>query len=329
MDNMVIFLLSLVFIVLLGLIGVVIWLAVHMPRQSSGEQMANLSGKIDAIQKQVESNLQAVTDQVKIFGDVKQTLGKVTEATDRVLKLGEDVSKLGAILDAPNRRGGFGEILLDNLLYQALPGKYYQLQYAFRDNTRVDAAILLGEKILPIDAKFPMENFEEKPSPEGEVQPKSRGNFGRAVKGRIDETAEYIRPDEKTFEFAMMYIPAENIYYEVVSNADLFNYAMQRHVIPVSPNSFFAYLQVVVYGLRGMQIEENARIILNRLSTLKLSLGEVERNYDTLGTHITNTQSKYNDLGKKLGRFSSQLSDVVVEVLPDDTNPTALPKSED
>jgi len=329
MDYLVVTLLVLVFILLLGLVGVVIWLAVRMLRQSSGEQLANLSGKMDAIQKQVESNLQAVTDQVKIFGDVKQTLGKVTEATDRVLKLGEDVNKLEAILEAPNRRGGFGEILLNNLLSQVLPEKYYKIQYSFRDNTRVDAAILLGEKVLPIDAKFPMEDLEEKPAPEGEIRPRTKGNFSRAVRGRIDETAKYIRPDEKTFEFAMMYIPAENIYYEVISNADLFNYAMQRHVIPVSPNSFFAYLQVVVYGLKGMQIEENARLILNRLSTLKLSLGEVEKNYDTLGTHIANTQSKYNDLGKKLGRFSSQLSDVVVEALPEGTSPAALPKPED
>ncbi len=326
METLVFLLLVLVFFLLLGLIGVVIWLVVRMPRNSSGEQLANLSGKIDAIQKQVESNLQAVTDQVKVFGGVKETLGKVTEASERVLKLGEDVSKLGAILEAPNRRGGFGEILLNNLLSQALPEKFYKLQYAFHDNTRVDAAILLGEKVLPIDAKFPMENFEEKPSEEVETKSKPRSNFSRAVKGRIDETAKYIRPDEKTFEFAMMYIPAENIYYEVVSNADLFNYAMQHHVIPVSPNSFFAYLQVVVYGLRGMQIEENARLILNRLSTLRLSLGEVEKNYDTLGTHITNTQSKYNDLGKKLGRFSSQLNEVVVEALPEGDNVVALPE---
>ena len=295
MESIFIILLIVVLVVLLILIGAVIWLAIRVskPIPQNNEQIANLAGKLDAIQKQVDSSLQSVTNQVTVFGEVKETLGKVTEATNRVAQLGEDINKLEAILQSPNRRGGFGEILLENLLSQVLPEKYFRMQYPFRDNTRVDAVIFLGERILPIDSKFPLYGFDGEQSNEITYQKKSKSGFIRVVKDRIDETAKYIRPAEQTFEFTMMYIPAENIYYEVISNSDLFNYAMKRRVIPVSPNSFVAYLQVVVFGLRGLQIEENAREILERISSLKIALDGVQEQYDKLGQNIVHTQSKY------------------------------------
>jgi DNA recombination protein RmuC len=323
METLIVILLAVLFLFLFVLTGAVIALAVRLPRQGSNEQIANLSGKIDAIQHQVSSNLQAVTEQVKVFGEVQQTLGKVTEATSRMVQLGEDVGKLQAILEAPSRRGGFGEVLLKNLLAQVMPEKYYRIQYAFKDNDRVDAALLLGEKVLPIDAKFPLDEVSETAPSDGAV--KSRGTFIRAVKARIDETAKYIRPDENTFEFAFIYVPSEAVYYEVVSNAELFQYAMERHVVPVSPNSFIAYLQVVVYGLRGLQIEENARLILNRLSTLKIGLGEVEKSFATLGSHLSNAKAKYDEVDGKLGRFSGKLEEVVLEGLPEGATPASLP----
>jgi DNA recombination protein RmuC len=342
MEAIFVTLLFLVLFVLLGLIGVVIWLGLKVSRPSSqnNEQIANLSGKLDAIQNQVDgslqsmsgqvaafngkldamqrhvdSSLQSVTSQVSIFGEMKETLGKVTEATNHVAQLGEDINKLENILQSPTRRGGFGEILLENLLSQIIPEKHYRLQYCFQNNTRVDAAILLGQRILPIDSKFPLYGFNGS-SPDGT---KSNGAFVRTVKSRIDETAKYILPTEQTFEFAMMYIPAENIYYEIVSNEELFNYSMQRRVIPVSPNSFIAYLQVVVFGLRGMQIEENARQILEHISSLQLSLNGVQEIYEKLGTNITHTQNKYNELGKKLEKFSGQLGHLAAETVPDES----------
>jgi DNA recombination protein RmuC len=266
MNTLLIGLLVVVLFVPMILIGVVVWLGLRVSRtnQPNNEQIANLAGKMDAIQAQVDSNLKSMATQVGVFGEVKETLGKVTAATNRVAELGEDITKLQNILQSGLKRGGFGEILLGNLLAQVLPAKHFRMQYVFRDNQRVDAAILLGERILPIDSKFPLQGFD------GESASKSV--FCRNVKDRIDETAKYIRPVEGTFEFAMMYIPAENIYYEIISNGDLFNYAMGKRVIPVSPNSFYAYLQVIVFGLHGMQIEENARLILERISSLKKDL---------------------------------------------------------
>ncbi|GAB4503163.1 MAG: hypothetical protein Fur0043_01550 [Anaerolineales bacterium] len=314
METLLILLLVAILLVLLALMGAMAWLSMRLNRPASQnlEQVAKLEGKLDAIQRQVESSLQSVTAQVSVFGEVKETLGKVTEATTRVAQLGEDITKLETILQSPNRRGGFGEILLQNLLSQILPEKNFQMQYSFEDKTRVDAAILLGERILPVDSKFPLQGFEEERS--GMAK---RSGFVRAVKDRIDETSKYIRPGERTFDFAMMYVPAENLYYEIISNNEMFDYAMQKRVIPVSPNSFFAYLQVVVYGLRGMQIEEHAQEILKSLSALRITLNGIQEHYEKLGSHINGAQTKYQELGKKLDKFSSQFDTLASETLPE------------
>jgi DNA recombination protein RmuC len=326
MESILIILLVAVLFILLILIGVVVWLALRVskPASQNNEQIANLSGKLDAIQKQVDSSLQSVTNQVAIFGEVKETLGKVTESTNRVLELSDDINKLHSILQSPLRRGGFGEIMLENLLSQVLPAKYFQMQYSFRNNTRVDAVLKLGQRILPVDSKFPLQGFDG----EASENHKTKSAFVKVVKDRIDETSKYILPTEGTFEFAMMYIPAENVYYEIISHAELFNYAMQKRVIAVSPNSFFAYLQVVVFGLRGMQIEENAREILERISSLKIALDSVQEQYEKLGTSITYTQSRHAELGRKLGKFSNQFERLAAETLPDGTAPQTLKEGE-
>jgi DNA recombination protein RmuC len=292
------------------LIGVVIWLATKLSNRggASDQAIANLSGKLDAIQKQVDGSLQSVTTQVAAFGEVKETLGQVTAATNRVAELGKDITSLQNILQAGVKRGAFGEILLENLLAQILPPKFYKMQYYFNDREHVDAAIFLGDRLLPIDSKFPLEGFE--------ADGASKAAFARSVRGRIDETAKYIRPAEHTLAFAMLYVPAENIYYDIINNPDLFQYAMGRHVIPVSPNSMFAYLQVVVFGLRGLEIEDHARMILEQLSSVKLALGQVQEQYEKLGTHIAHTQSAHADLGKKVEKVTGQLAGLASVTLP-------------
>ena len=184
METILVILLVVVVLVLFVLSGAVVWLAMRVsnPMKQNNEQIANLAGKLDAIQKQVDGSLQSVTSQVSVFGEVKESLGKVTEATNRVAKLGEDITKLESILQATNRRGGFGEILLENLLVQVLPNKHFKMQYSFQDKARVDAAILLGERILPIDSKFPLHGFDDEVSEVGTPQKKQKSLFVRAVK---------------------------------------------------------------------------------------------------------------------------------------------------
>jgi len=311
MDTLTTLLLTVLILSVWGLIAAVVWLALRSRSGPQAEHMAILQAEMRAMREQVGQNLGTMTQQVAVFGSVQEGIGKVTEATNKILELGQDITALQNILRAPKPRGGLGEILLGNLLAQVLPGEHYRLQYTFDDGTRVDAAIFLADHIVPIDSKFPLENFQRiLDAQDDKERTSARKVFIRDVRKRVDETAKYIRPDAGTFEFALMYVPAENVYYEILSAKDLFEYALEQHVIPVSPNSFFAYLNVIVFGLRGLDIEEKAHLLMGQLSRLKKDFGDVHDAYDTLGKHITNAQSKYNEVDVKLGRFGERLTDV-------------------
>ncbi len=180
--------------------------------------------------------------------------------------------------------------------------------------------------MVPIDAKFPLENFQRMLESEDDKERESaRKAFIRDVKQRVGETARYIRPDQGTFEFAMMYVPAENVYYEILTARDLFEYALEQRVIPVSPNSFFAYLNVIVFGLRGLRIEEKARLLLGHLSRLRTDFKVVEETFETLGRHITHAQSKYNEVSTQLSRFGERLDTIVAGALPSSEGQPSLP----
>jgi DNA recombination protein RmuC len=311
METLTTLLLGTLIISVWGVIAAVIWLALRGRSEREVEQIATLQAEMKALREQVSQNLGTVTQQVAVFGSVQEGIGKVTEATNQILALGQDIASLQDILRAPKPRGGLGEIMLGNLLAQVLPRERYRLQHAFDDGTRVDAAIFLTDHVVPIDAKFPLENFQRMlDAGDDRERASARKTFIRDVRKRVDETAKYIRPDAGTFEFAMMYIPAENVYYEVLNAKDLFEYALEQHVIPVSPNSFFAYLNVVVFGLRGLEIEEKARLLLGQLSRLRKDFGDIHDAFGTLGTHIAHAQGKYNELDVKLGRFGERLTDV-------------------
>jgi DNA recombination protein RmuC len=327
MDGLTVSLLGILIVLVMGLIVAVIWLAQKGRNPRDAGQIAALQAEMNALRQQVGQNLGTVTQQVAVFGTVQEGIGKVTEATNQILALGQDIAALQNILRAPKPRGGLGEILLGNLLAQVLPCERYCLQHSFSDGTRVDAAILLADHVVPIDAKFPLENFQRILSAvDDKERASARKAFVRDVGKRVDETAKYIRPDEGTFEFAMMYVPAENVYYEVLSAKDLFEYALEQHVIPVSPNSFFAYLNVVVFGLRGLEIEEKARLLLGQLSRLKKDFGDIQDTFGTLGKHIANAQSKHNEIDVKLGRFGEKLADVATgAVLPGSDEAPVLP----
>src|SRR5262245_43856921 len=201
-----------------------------------------------------------------VVGEVQGTLGKLHEATQRVAEVGREIQGLEQILKAPKVRGGLGETLLAELLGQMLPREHFHLQHGFKSGDKVDAAIAIGGRLVPVDAKFPLENFRRLlAEPDEERRRALRRAFGRDVKNRVEEIAKkYILPDEDTFDFALMYVPAENVYYEMIvkdestEDESIGAYALSRRVVPVSPNSLYAYLQVVVLGLRGLRIEAHA-----------------------------------------------------------------------
>jgi DNA recombination protein RmuC len=193
------------------------------------------------------------------------------------------------------------------------------MQYRFRDGQTVDAVIKLRGHLVPVDAKFPLESFQRLLAAEDDTARRAaRKEFDRSVKGRIDEIADkYIRPGEGTFEFALMFIPAENVYYEVIikdeslgEGGSLLAYATSRRVVPVSPNSFYAYLSTIVTGLKGMQVEERAREIQASLGQLQTDFGRLAEVFRLVGTHIGNAQKKYEEAERLAGKFEDRLQAV-------------------
>jgi DNA recombination protein RmuC len=196
-----------------------------------------------------------------------------------------------------------------------LPREHYLLQHGFRSGDKVDAAIRVGGRLVPVDAKFPLENFRRMvEEPEEERRRPLRKAFARDVKNRIEEIAKkYILPDEGTFDFALMYVPAENVYYEIIVKDDdtedgsIAAYALSRRVVPVSPNSLYAYLQVIVLGLRGLRIEANAREIQDDLIRLGGELEKVRDHMSKLGQHLGNAQKQFTDAERDLDQFEAKL----------------------
>src|SRR3990167_7952056 len=256
---------------------------------------------------------------VSIIANLQNNLGKLQEANRQIFELGKDIASLQDLLRAPKFRGEMGETMLGNLLAQVLPKEHYRLQYQFKTGDSVDAVAVLGKNMVPIDAKFPYENFKASLSAENEeIKNGYIKKFCADVKNRINEIAsKYILPDEGTFDFALMYIPAENVYYEITVQQDLLAYALNKKVIPVSPNTFYAYLEVICLGLKGMQVEANAKEILANLGRLNQDLGKFSEDFRLVGAHIKNAIQKYGDAEKRLDRFQDKLNSSAV-------NPPAL-----
>jgi len=251
----------------------------------------------------------------QVMGDVQHRLGALQQATQSMMDVGKDIASLHDILRAPKLRGGMGEFLLGELLRQILPEDHFSLQYRFRNGSQVDAIIRLGDGLISVDAKFPLENFKRiLEAGSDEKQTEARKVFWKDVKKHIDDiSAKYILPDEGTYEFALMYIPSESIYYETIikddaQNESLSSYAMKRKVIPVSPNSFYAYLQAIVRGLRGMRIERSAQIILENLGQLEVDLQQCLTDFEKVGVHLGHAKSAYEKTEQRFHKLQDRLN---------------------
>lgn len=308
-----------------------------LQKEMSGLQLA-LAQELKAVSGEVSRQLQegmklvqsgqtAVGERLDraatVVGEVQGSLGKLAEATQRVAEVGRDLQGLERILKSPKIRGGLGETLLAELLAQMLPREHYELQYGFKSGEKVDAVIRIGPGLVPVDAKFPLENFRRMVEESDEERRQSfRKAFGRDVKLRIEEIAKkYILPDEDTYDFALMYVPAENVYYETIVKDDssedesIATYALSRRVVPVSPNSLYAYLQVIILGLRGLKIEANAREIQNDLIRLGGDIDRVREHFDKVRTHLGNAQKQFEEADRDLGRFEAKLEAVEGKVV--------------
>ena len=269
----------------------------------------------EVLQKTQQSLGDRLDNAARVVGSVQKSLGSLEEANRKIYDVGKDIASLQEILCAPKLRGGLGEFFLVDLLGQILPPDHFATQFAFKSGEKVDAVIRLGGSLVPVDSKFPLENFKRMLDGASENDRiKARRQFVTDVKKHIDAiAAKYILPDEGTYDFALMYIPAENVYYETIIKDDcaggernISQYALGKKVIPVSPNSFYAYLQAILLGLKGMKIEERAKEIIEYLGRLEGDFAGMREEFNLLGRHLGHAQSSFQNAEKASGSIRSK-----------------------
>jgi len=234
-----------------------------------------------------------------------------------MLEIGKDIASIQDLLRPPQIRGGIGEVTLKNILGELLPRQNFEEQYRFKNGVIVDAVIKVGPRLIPIDSKFPLESFERYLAcSEDREKTQYLKEFCRNVMSQIDDiAAKYILEDEATYDFALMYIPSENIYYQTILKDDIelggksiAEYALSKRVVIVSPNSIYAYLRVIHLGLRGMQFENNVRKIMDDYNRLSKELEKFEKQFATLGAHINHAQTTFDVASRQLNTLSNRLS---------------------
>jgi len=289
-------------------VGMIVVLLLVLKISSSVNQQLNfVTQALQDGHKTVGERLDSAT---RVFGDVQKSLGRLEETHKHIIDISKDIASLQELLRAPKFRGEIGETLLGKLLEDILPKENIKLQHRFQSGDIVDAAIVIGQNLISIDAKFPLENFKRASEANSEDEQKSNYRiFIRDVKSRVDEvTSKYILPDEGTFDFALMYIPAEAVYYQISKDEELTAYAKSRKVIFVSPNTFYAYLQAILYGLRGINIQRNIQKVFAGLSRLQIDLKKFQDDFELVGGHLSNASKKYTDAKEKLGQFRDKLN---------------------
>ncbi|MFA5392294.1 MAG: DNA recombination protein RmuC [Candidatus Paceibacterota bacterium] len=254
----------------------------------------------------------------QIIREVTEKLTRLDETNKQVVNFADQLRKLEDTLTNPKQRGVLGEYYLETVLKNVLPPGSYQMQYPFKDGTAVDAVIFIKDKVIPIDSKFSLENYNRILEAQEESEKKKLEElFKNDLKTRIDETSKYIKPSEGTMEFAFMFIPSEAIYYDLLINRigtikantrDLIEYATgEKKVIIVSPTSFLAYLQTVLQGLKAMEIEESAKEIKKRVEELGRHLMSYETFMKKLGNHLGTTVGMYNSAYKELNKIDKDV----------------------
>ncbi len=294
-------------------------------RDSTDKSRVEMQNKLDRIYDQVNHNLAKSHDTIQtqfaqssaIIKDVTKKMTELGETNKQIVNFADQMKSLENILKNPKQRGILGEYFLETLLANVFQPSQYKMQYKFANGTIVDAAIFFNDKIVPVDAKFSLEKYnkimEEKDEDRRGVLEKE---FKQDIKNRIDETAKYIDPRQNTTDFAFMFIPAEGIYYNLliykvgtieINTNDLIEYAFKKHVIIVSPTSFYAYLETVLHGLKALKMEESVKEILVRVGELGKHLNAFESHYDKIGSNLGATVNAYNNSSKEFKKIDKDV----------------------
>ena len=301
--------------------------SVQLLASSVEELRGDLHRALDATEQQL--TVQAGTTQ-KTLSDLSRQLGALGEQSQRIGELAKDIGSLQDLLRAPKARGGFGELLLERLLQDALPASAYEIQYTYRDGSRVDAVVRYAGRLVPIDAKFPNETWTTVASAsDGERRAKRRA-FLQQVRRHVDAVARYVSPADGTIDFALMYIPSEAVYYDVVlreedGEPDIGAYCAERRVIPTSPNTLLAYLEIVALGIRGLAMQERTRELQQGVAAVRREFERFVELHDQLGRHLDNATKKFDETDRALSRASGAIETLAQAPIAAGSEQVALP----
>jgi DNA recombination protein RmuC len=283
----------------------------NKPDTALMEWLKTMQSSIDSSSTHMVKTLQENSKQLNerldnaatVIRDVGHEVGKMSE-------IGRSMKELQDFLKSPKLRGNIGEQVLKDLISQMFPKNSFHIQYQFKSGERVDAAIQTDAGILPIDSKFPMENFQKMVKSENRLD---KGlfekEFGRDVKKHISDIArKYILPEEGTMDFALMYVPSESVYYELVQMLDIMDFAKQSRVYIVSPTTLYAHLQTILLAFEGKKIESRSRDLFKMLRALQVDFHKVEENMTILGKHISNTSSQFNNVNTGFGQIGQKIN---------------------
>ncbi len=268
------------------------------PSEELLEYLRTTNARLDKQNESLNISTRALNERLD---KAAQVISSVRESIVQVSEIGRSMKELQEFISSPKLRGNLGEHVLKEILGQFLPKNSFNLQYTFKTGDKVDAAIRTQAGIVPIDSKFPMENFRKMMSTEGEEKDHFASLFEKDVKKHIDTISKkYILTEEGTIDYALMYIPSEAVYYEVVNNPSLFEYASEKRVLPVSPTTFYAYIKAILMSFEGQKIEEEAKRILLSLKAIKRDYDKVESELSVLQRHIVNS---FNMIGNVMSSF--------------------------
>ena len=283
----------------------------NKPDASLLEWLKTMQSSIDSssthMVKTLQENSKQLNDRLdktaSVIKDVGYEVGQMSE-------IGRSMKELQDFLKSPKLRGNIGEQVLKDLISQMFPKNSFHIQYQFKSGERVDAAIQTDAGILPIDSKFPMENFQKMSKAENNIDKKLlEKEFGKDVKKHISDIAKkYILPEEGTMDFALMYVPSESVYYELVQMLDIMDFAKQSRVYVVSPTTLYAHLQTILLSFEGKKIESRSRDLFKMLRALQVDFHKVEENMAVLGKHINNTSSQFANVNTGFSQIGQKIN---------------------
>jgi len=256
---------------------------------------------------------QKLSRNMEIFASVQKSIGEFSE-------IGRSMKELQEYLTSPKLRGNIGEHILKELLAQNFPKSSYKLQYHFKTGSIVDAVLITSQGLIPIDSKFPMDTFKKIARATNKDEIASiKKDFERDVKKHVDDIArKYILAEEKTVDYALMYVPSESVYYELINNEAVFDYAGANRVLPVSPMSFYAYIKAILISFEGEKIESKAKEILKILQAIKKDYQKTDEAFSVLNKHVTNAYNQSSQVAKTFSSLGQKLESTNLLVIDDE-----------